>query len=74
MICNRNAQEAEAMKKSERPLLAGSVEKPQNFPVGEIISDLTISKILHTEGDRNLTISSDRQKNDPPFFSIFSTE
>jgi hypothetical protein len=60
MICNRNAQEAEAMKKSERPLLAGSVEKPQNFPVGEIISDLTISKILHTEGDRNLTISSDR--------------
>jgi hypothetical protein len=60
MICNRNAQEAEAMKKSESPLLADSVEKPQNFPVEEIISDLTISKILHTEGDRNLTISSDR--------------
>ena len=40
--------------------MAYSVEEPQNFPVGEIISDLTISKILHTEGDRNLTISSDR--------------
>ena len=45
---------------AQRSHMADSVEKLEIFLVGEIISDLTISKILHTEGDRNLTISSDR--------------